>query len=191
MTDIFYDLVKKGDIEALRESLETDPSSYLSMAVSAAITTERVDMLELLLAQPRAHQRGAFIGRVEERSALLSRSPAMIAFVLDQRGSRANLDNLFENAVRSRQVPAARVLRERVSKKRLSVLMLNEDFARDLEYIETASPDRSDNALKRALESTKNCIKASIKCVGESLGKVCTRVGDAYTNLFHRRFVNV
>jgi hypothetical protein len=48
MTDIFYDLVKKGDIEALRESLETDPSSYLSMAVSAAITTERVDMLELL-----------------------------------------------------------------------------------------------------------------------------------------------
>lgn len=191
MTDIFYDLVKKGDIEALSEALETDPSSYLSMAVSAAITTERVDMLELLLAQPRAHQRGAFIGAVEESSALLSRSPAMIGFVLDQRGSRANLDNLFENAVRTRKIVAARVLRERVSKKRLSVLMLDDDFVRDLEYVETARTDRSEKRLQRALESTKNYIKTSMKCAGESLGRVFTRIGDAYTHIFRRQFVNV
>lgn len=184
MTDIFYDLVKKGDIEALQEALETDPSAYLSMAVSAAITTERVDMLELLLAQPRAHQRGAFIGPVEESSALLTRSPAMIAFVLDQRGSRANLDNLFESAVRTRKITAARVLRGRVSKKRLSALMLDNEFVRDLEYIETARTDRSEKKLQRALESTKNYIKASVKCASESLGRVFARI-------FHRRFVDV
>ena len=132
MTDIFYDLVKKGDIEALSEALETDPSSYPSMAVSAAITTERCGHAGAAAgaaSRPparRLHRRGG--GEL----GALSRSPAMIGFVLDQRGSRANLDNLFENAVRTRKIVAARVLRERVSKKRLSVLMLDDDFVRDL-----------------------------------------------------------
>jgi hypothetical protein len=69
MSDVFYNLVKQGDIQRLQDALEQSPNAYLSTAVSAAILNERVDMLELLLLQPRADQRGAVIGIVEEQLA--------------------------------------------------------------------------------------------------------------------------
>lgn len=137
MSDVFYTLVKQGDIQRLQEALEKSPNAYLSMAVSAAILNERVDMLELLLAQPRANERGAVVGFVEEQLALSAKDPAMLAFVLDQRGSRANVDKLFETAVRKRYVVSARFLRERASIQRVEVLMLDESFAQDWQYVST------------------------------------------------------
>lgn len=173
MADVFYNLVKQGDIQRLQEALEKSPNAYLSTAVSAAIIVERVDMLELLLAQPRAEQRGAMIGLVEERLALLSADSAMLAFVLDQRGARANVDRLFEEAVRERRVPAARLLRERASKKRVEVLMLDDAFAEDWRYVETYKPPRK----------PRTVIAAVASYVGDSIRGATTSVAQAFSTL--------
>jgi hypothetical protein len=96
----------------------------------------------------------------------------MLAFVLDQREGRADVDKLFETAVRKRYVSAARLLRERASAARVDVLMLDRAFAEDWRYVESYKPPRKIATMAAsAVEFVVGVIKAPFMAADYALSE--------------------